>query len=167
MQHRARLCAAVAATAALLTPAAAAAPPEAGVLAPGTSLGGVRLGMTKADVRRTWGSSYGRCRDCDRETWYFNYRPFTAQGAGVVFERGRVDQAFTVWRPEGWRTARGLVLGAAEAEVTRLYGPLERRECAGYAALVLPAAKASTAFYVHEGELWGFGLTRRGESPCV
>jgi len=68
MQHRARLCAAVAATAALLTPAAAAAPPEAGVLAPGTSLGGVRLGMTKADVRRTWGSSYGRCRDCDR--WY-------------------------------------------------------------------------------------------------
>ena len=28
------------------------------------------LGMTHAQVQETWGTTFGRCRGCARETWY-------------------------------------------------------------------------------------------------
>ncbi|NUT55556.1 MAG: FUSC family protein, partial [Thermoleophilia bacterium] len=77
---------ALAATAILLLALAvpaAAAPPGAGVLVPGQSLGGVRLGATKAAVERSWGRAYGICRGCERETWSFNYYAFQPRGAAV------------------------------------------------------------------------------------
>jgi hypothetical protein len=137
------------------------------VLVPGRSLGGLTLGLTRAQVRNAWGTRFGRCRACADETWYFNYRAFEPQGAGVVFRRGRVTRVFTLWQPEGWRTSRGLALGAAEAEITRLYGALVRRQCVRYTALLIRGESAQTAFYVFDGELWGFGLTRLGSSPCL
>ncbi len=152
---------------ALVAPAALAGPPQRGVLVPGQSLGGVRIGMTRAQVKGLWKADFGRCRDCSRETWYYNYRPFTPQGAGVIFQSGRVVHVFTVWQPAGWRTPKGLTLGAMEGEVTRLYGSLEERTCVGYTALVMPGRRAETVFYVDEGVLWGFGLTRPESSPCV
>lgn len=147
--------------------ARAAAPPRAGELVLGKSLGGVRLGMTKAQVLCLWGSRHGVCRDCPRTTWYFNYRAFEPQGAGVVFERGRAVHVFTIWKPAGWRTPEGLRLGAEVSEITLTYGPLTKRECSGYYALVAPARDAQSAFYVAGDELWGFGLTRPGSSPCL
>jgi hypothetical protein len=147
---------------------AGAAPPRAGTFVPGESLGGVRLGMTKADVRRVWGERHGICRDCPVTTWYFNYGAFEPAGAGVAFDRrGRVAHAFTLWQPRGWRTPEGLVLGAAAAEITLEYGTLTRRQCVGYHALLAPTARAQSVYYVHDEELWGFGLTRRGASPCL
>lgn len=148
---------------------ASAGLPERGTLVPGTSLGGVRLGMSKADVERVWGERFGRCRptDCRRETWYFTYRAFAPEGAGVVFERGRVVQAFTLWQPSAWRTTRGLALGADAGRIAPVHGPLTRRDCAGYYALVVRSGRVTTAFYVRNDELWGFGLARTGESPCV
>lgn len=146
---------------------AAGAPPDPGLLAPGQSLGGLRIGMTKVQVRKAWGADFGRCRSCPRETWYFNYEPFMPEGAGVAFVRGRVAYVFTLWQPTGWRTTRGLVLGAAERDVTRLYGPLSRHTCDGYEALVLPGRRAQTAFYIDDGALWGFGLTRPSSPPCL
>jgi hypothetical protein len=146
---------------------AAAALPNPGVLVPGRSLGGVTLGMTKAQVRRAWGTRFGRCRACSDETWYFNYRPFEPQGAGIVFRRGRVVRVFTLWQPEGWRTTEAVLLGAPEGDVTDTYGALVRRRCVRYTALLMRAERAQTAFYVYDGELWGFGLTRPGASPCV
>ncbi len=137
-----------------------------GVFDPGASLGDVRLGMTKAQVKRFWGQSFGRCRSCLQETWYFNYRPFEPQGTGVVFVRGHVVSVFTVWQPEGWRTSGGLALGASEGEITREFGSLERRRCAGYQALVLPSVSARSVFYVYDGALWGFALTRPTLTPC-
>lgn len=146
---------------------AAAAPPRAGVLVPGESLGGIRLGLTPAQVAAAWGARHGVCRGCERPTWYFTYRPFRPEGAGVVFERGRVVHAFTHWQPSGWRTSRGVTLGAGEAEVTRVYRALLRRSCGAYDALVLPGRRAATVFYLLDGELWGFGLTRPDASPCL
>jgi hypothetical protein len=151
----------------LAVPVASAAPPKQGLLVPGQSLGGVRIGMTKAQVRRAWGTTFGRCRDCSRETWYFNYVEFEPQGAGVVFRRGRVVHAFTIWQPQGWHTTNGLTLGASDYEVTRTYGALEERTCAGYSAFVMRGRRAQTVFYVDKGKLWGFGLTRPDSSPCV
>ena len=89
--------------------------PVQGVVVPGTSLGGVHLGATRAAVRAAWGTTYGRCRGCRDETWYFTYRKFTAQGAGVSFRSGRVVALFTLWAPPGWRTSRGPTTASSRA----------------------------------------------------
>ena len=165
--RRGRAALLAAAAALLLAVPAAAAPPDPGVLVPGQSLGGIRIGMTKAEVRAHWGTSFGLCRSCTRETWYFNYRPFTPQGAGVSFARGRVAHVFTLWQPLGWRSVDGVALGELEAEVGRVHDVLARVSCGRYAALVERGRRAKTAFYVYDGVVWGFGLMRRAASPCL
>ncbi len=152
---------------ALAATSAASAPPARGLFVPGKSLGGVSIGMTQAEVLRTWGKRHGVCRECPQPTWYFNYKPFEPQGAGVVFERRRVVRVFTVWRPEGWRTGRGLVLGDDAGKISDLAGPYREKECAGYTALVSRAGRVASVFYVHDERLWAFGLVRAGASPCV
>ena len=160
---------AIAAALALSLPLAApiaAAPPDAGVLVPGRSLGGIELGATRAQVERRWGLAYGVCRGCAAETWYFNYFAFQPRGAAVELKKGRVAAVFTLYQPLGWRTTRGLVLGDSVARVTSVYGALVRRECGGYAVLVLPERTATTAFYVLDDQLWAFGLFRPGLPLC-
>jgi hypothetical protein len=146
---------------------AAAAPTTSGVFVPGESLGGVSLGMTKTQVLEAWGEKHGVCKFCPAETWYFNYHAFSPQGTGVVFRHHRVAHAFTVWRPEGWRTREGLVLGASVSDVSRLYGSLDRRQCTLYYALLKPAKSAQSVFYVFQDKVWGFGLIRPNASPCL
>jgi hypothetical protein len=145
---------------------AAAAPPDAGVLVPGRSLGGIELGATEAEVERRWGRAYGVCRGCAAKTWYFNYFAFQPRGAGVELRQGRVAAVFTLYQPLGWRTTRGLVLGDSVARITSVYGALVRRECGGYAVLVLPGRGATTGFYVLEDRLWAFGLFKPGLPLC-
>jgi len=156
-----------AALAAAVIPSSAAAPPKRGELVPGRSLGGVALGMTKKHVLAEWGQRHGVCRNCPRKTWYFNYKPFTPEGTGVVFERGRVVHAFTVWQPPGWGTPEGLELGDPSSEASRVYGSLDRRQCTFYYALLQPGRRAQSVFYVFEDEIWGFGLTKPHASPCL
>jgi hypothetical protein len=164
MRHAGKLATVVAL---LLAGTAAAAPPKTGVLVPGRSLGGVSLGMTQAQVRAAWGSRFGVCRDCGaRTTWYFNRERFRPQGAGVELRDGRVASVFTLWKPPGWRTSDGLTLGEPEARITETYDALTRVECGGYSALLLRTAGTITAFYVYEGRLWGFGLTRPDSLVC-
>jgi len=149
-----------------LTAQASATPPTGGVLVPGERLGGIRVGMTKSSVERVWGPRFGRCRGCRHETWYFNYKPFAPQGAGISFRDGRVAAVFTLWQPEGWHTTRGLTLGANESQITRLYPAALREACSGYSALVLLGKRAASVFYVRNGELWGFGLMRLDWAAC-
>jgi hypothetical protein len=157
----------VAALGIVLTLPAAAEPPTGGTFTPGASLAGVRLGMTPAEVRAAWGERHGVCRDCRQTTWYFNERPFQPNGAGVVFARGRVVHAFTVWQPEGWTTPEGLTLGASAGEIGATYGELAQEDCGDYLALVEEAPTARSAFYAYEDEVWGFGLVAAGRSPCL
>src|SRR5437868_2943807 len=103
---------------------ASAALPKAGMLVPGRSLGGIHLGETATQVRAALGSSYGVCRGCSTTTWYFTYRPFDRHGLAVELARGRVSGVYTVWKPSGWSTTSGLGLGAAEAALQTLAGPL-------------------------------------------
>ena len=146
---------------------ASAALPNRGDFVPGKSLGGVRIGMTKEAVPNAWGDRHGVCRSCPHTTWYFNYEPFLPEGVGVVFERGRVAHAFTIWQPEGWRTPEGLRVGEPAADIARTYGPLDRRRCKRYDALVQPGLRAQAVYYVFEDEVWGFGLTVPDASPCL
>lgn len=160
-----RFAAFLAAVLALAAPAAAA-PPAAGTLVPGRSLGGIALGTTSAELERRWGRAYGVCRGCARTTWYFNYYAFQPRGTGVELRNGRVSSVFTLYQPAGWSTRRGLELGDSVVRVTELYGALVRRECGGYAALLLPRGGTTTAFYVLDDKLWGFGLSGRGIPVC-
>jgi hypothetical protein len=151
---------------AVLALATAAAPPRHGVLVPGESLGGIRLGATAADVRRAWGRAHGVCVGCPVRTWYFTYERFTQPGAAVELRHGRVQAVYTLWSPAEWRSTGGLVLGAPEADVTATAGLLERVECGTYAALVRRGRDAVTAYYVVDGRLWGFGLGRPDAPVC-
>src|SRR5947208_9891729 len=147
--------------------ASTAAPAQRGEFVPGASLGGVRLGMTKQQVLDAWGKDHGVCVECPRETWYYNYKPFTPQGVGVAFERDRVAHVFTVWRPAGWKTPQGLVLGAPVSDVSRHFGSLDRRECTFHYALLKPSKRAQSVFYVFRDRVWGFGLIKPNASPCL
>ena len=146
--------------------AATAAPPRAGVLDPGVSLGGLRLGATQAQVRAAWGPSFGRCRKCSSPTWYFTYRPYRPQGAGVSFRQGRVEAIFTLWAPPGGRTPSGLKIGDPASKISQLYGPLSRTPCGQYSALILPMQGGVNVFYVSNRKLWGFGLLNFLVEPC-
>ncbi len=150
----------------VLTASAAASPPRAGILVPGRSLGGLSLGVTPGRVRSIWGSRYGVCRDCDRLTWYFNYRRFDKRGVGVSFRRGRAAALFTLWAPAGWHTTRGLKIGDSASLITGLYGPLLRVDCGTYSAEILKRGRTTTAFYVVDEKIWGFGLSRAAERVC-
>jgi hypothetical protein len=140
--------------------------PQHGVLVPGRSLGGVRLGDSPSDVSQRWGRGFGRCRDCREPTWYFTYTKFEPQGAGVSFRRGRVAAVFTLWSPPGWRTTKGLTIGDAAARVTELYGALPRTRCVGYDALTLRSSAAVTAIYLSGDTVYGFALLRASEPVC-
>jgi hypothetical protein len=45
-------------------------------------------------------------------------------------------------------------------------GTLRTISCAGYVALVRDTFQARTAYFIYAGRLWGFGLFRRGATPC-
>ena len=140
--------------------------PHNGIVVPGKSFAGLRLGVTSAQITAAWGPRHGRCRSCPRPTWYFTYKAFEPQGAGVSFRSGAAESFFTVWSPPGWHTDRGLKVGDPEPRITRLYGVLPRAECGTYSALVLHGARVDTQFYVYQQKVWGFGLSRAGAPPC-
>jgi hypothetical protein len=154
------------ASAFVLSASAQAAPPVAGVLVPGESLGGLRLGATKAQVERAWGRAYGRCTGCREETWYFNYYAFQPRGAGVEFRDGRASAIFTLYQPPGWETDRGLALGEPESRVNAMYPRLDRHDCGDYHALVQRRGRTVSALYVLDDRLWAFGLSRPGAPLC-
>jgi len=164
----ARLVAAAAAfVVALAAPAALATPPENGILVPGESLGGVRLGWTLPRVERAWGRTSGRCRDCTVATRYFNRVPYHPEGAAVELRHGHVTAVLTLWAPRGWHTDRNVYIGEPERRVRTVYGDVRRRRCAGFDALLLRRrGLAQTVVYVVDGTLWGFGLLAAGEPVC-
>lgn len=155
------------AVAALLLAAPAAAElPKAGALVPGRSLGDVRIGESSQAVRAALGAFYGVCRGCPRRTWYFTYRPFTRPGLGVEFTRERVSAVYTLWHPAGWHAQNKLGFGTLPLVVHKLVGRTRTVVCPGYEVLVRDSRHASDAYYLYGGRLWGFGLFRRGATPC-
>src|SRR5262245_16107376 len=116
------------------TGAGAAAVPQHGVLVPGQSLAGVRLGDSESSVRARWGTRYRICGFCEKRTWYYTFEETTGEplGVAVSFRRGRVGAVFTLGSPTGWRTPEGLRLGDAVGRVGELYGGVSWKACVGY-----------------------------------
>jgi len=161
-----RVLAVTAATLALAS-VAGAAPPRAGLFVPGVSLGGLRIGMTKPQVRAAWGSGYGVCRGCADLTWYFNYRPYHPEGAGVTFRRGHVVAVFTHWAPAGWHTPGQLTIGDPSALVAQRYDALPPTTCGSYTVVDVVRLNLINAFYVVNDKIWGFGMTTGRVAPCL
>jgi hypothetical protein len=157
---------ATAVAALFLAATAAAGLPTVGALVPGRSLGGVRLGESAGAVRAAFGTFYGTCRGCPRRTWYFTYAPFDKHGLAVEFTGGQVSAVYTLWRPAGWHAPHKLGFGTSVLAVHKFTGASRTVTCTDYDALVRDSARARTAYYLFDGRLWGFGLFRRGASPC-
>ena len=84
----------------------------------------------------------------------------------VEFDRGRVSGAYTLWRPQGWHAPHHLRFGATPLTLHDRVGTLRTVPCQGYIALVRDTFHARTAYFLYAGRLWGFGLFRRGATPC-
>jgi hypothetical protein len=153
-------------TALALAAPAAAGLPKTGALVPGRSLGGVLVGESPQAVVGALGRFYGTCEGCSHKTWYFTYRPFDRHGLAVEFEHGRVSGIYTLSQPAGWHAPHGLRFGASPLAVHQAVGTLRTIGCHDYNALVRDSTRARTAYYLFAGKLWGFGLFRRGASPC-
>jgi hypothetical protein len=146
--------------------AAVLALPQQGILVPGKSLGGLRLGAREPQVRAAWGPHVGVCRGCPRRTLYFTFGKFDQVGTGAEFRRGRAVALFTLWLPTGWRTDKGVRLGDPPLSVNGAYGSLPRVECGHYYALVQRRGAVATAFYFKGETLWAFGLMRASVPVC-
>jgi hypothetical protein len=146
--------------------AAVLALPAHGVLVPGKSLGGVRLGAREPQVRAAWGPHVGVCRGCAHRTLYFTYGKFDEVGTGVEFRSGRAVALFTLGLPRTWGTDRGVALGGSSVSVNGVYGTLPRVECGHYYALVQRRGNVATAFYFKDDTLWAFGLMRASVPVC-
>lgn len=140
--------------------------PQQGVLEPGKSLAGVRLGASETQVRRALGPRFGVCRGCPRRTLYFTYSAFNAVGVGAEFVRGRAVSLYTLWSPPGWQTSDAVQLGADELHVTNAYRGMLRTQCGHYYAFALRRGRVSTVFWFRDGRLWSFGLQRPSLSVC-
>jgi hypothetical protein len=136
------------------------------VLAPGKSLGGVRLGDSPAQVRARWGSRFTRCAVCPTITWLYTYPSGGPRGAAVSFRGGRATAVFTLGLPRGWRTTKGVVLGDPAEKVQAVYGRLAWRRCIGYGALTMRSAGVVSSIYTYGESVYGFALTRPGEPVC-
>lgn len=140
--------------------------PARGVLTPGKSLGGVKLGDTQAAVKARWGASYTRCAVCRRLTWLYTYPSDGPRGAAVSFRNGRVAAVFTLGVPRGWRTTRGVVLGDPADKVQAIYGSLPWSRCIGYGALSIRRTGVVSSIYTYGESVYGFALTLPGEPVC-
>jgi hypothetical protein len=147
--------------------------PLRGVLVPGKSLAGVRIGDTVKYVKSRWGSGYRVCKTCNdtasgRKTWFYTYMANAQSlGAAVTFDRqGKVVAVFTLGSPAGWRTQEGLLLGEQIDRVHDLYGRLNWKVCIGYGALSMRKPGIVTSIYTNGEAVYGFALTAPREPVC-
>lgn len=159
------------ASAALAEPSgsrSAAALPARGLLIVGTSLAGVRIGESPAAVELAWGKGHASCSGCALRTWFYFY-PDRTVGAAVTFDgAGRAVAVFTLGQPFGWRTQKGLWVGAEIHSLTAKYDApsMAYRACVGYSALSITRGDVVTSIYTQAESVYGFALTERGQPVC-
>jgi len=140
--------------------------PARGVLTPGVSLAGVRIGDPVAKVKRLWGMNYKICPDCDSPTWFYFYTRGEPLGAAVRFKAGHVVAAFTLGAPTGWHTAEGLLVGEQIDRISDLYGSLGWHRCIGYGAMTMRKGNVVTSIYTTGQAVYGFAITAPAEPVC-
>ena len=122
--------------------------PKTTLIVPGTSIAGVKIGMSQTQVFHQWGSTGcipGLC------TWQAPGNPSHAERATVSFVKGKVIQVdinaatsgnnlkFTPGQLSKWKTGKNISLGSTRNAVKRAY----------------PAAKANNSTGVAGWDLFG------------
>src|SRR5262249_57742960 len=96
--------------------------PVNGVLVPGRSLGGIRLGDTGGKVLALWGRNYSLLPG-QPMTWLYMSPTGDPYGAGVSFREGKVTAIFSLGQFNGWPTSDGL---RARQTVPEFHAPTGR-----------------------------------------
>jgi hypothetical protein len=143
----------------------AAAFPVRGLVVPGKSIGGVKLGETTTAVQAQWGKRYYVCSYCDKLTWLYEYQTGEPLGAAVTFVNNKVVAVFTLGSPAGWGE-KGLMMGDPISNVYAVFSATANKQCIGYTALTVREGAATTSFYSASGVVYGYALTAPSEPTC-
>jgi hypothetical protein len=140
--------------------------PMRGVVIPGVSLAGVKIGDTEQRVRRLWGTNYVTCEYCSDATWLFEYQSGEPLGAAARFQKGRVVAVFSLGSPAGWHTKKGLYIGDPISNVYDYFPRAWTTRCIGFDAIEMQHGHVVTAIYSSAGVVYGFALVTRAMTPC-
>jgi hypothetical protein len=150
--------------------------PTSGVLVPGVSLAGVKIGMSQTQVKAVLGNNVYECTTdvtllCKEPTWLFEYTHGEPLGLAVKFHsvKGgtpKVSAVFTLGAIEGWKTREGLKIGDPVSNIYSFYATPIDTLCVGFEALSARQGTVTTSFYTADGIVYGFALTTPPEKVC-
>jgi hypothetical protein len=139
--------------------------PVNGILVPGKSLGGVRLGDPAAKVQMLWGRDYTVLSDRPT-TWLYMSPTGDPFGAAVSFRHRVVTAVFTIGGTGGWHTSNGLRVGQTLASFNDPSPSSTSTACIGYGAVSTRSGSAVTSILTNGQAVYGFALTRPFEPVC-
>jgi len=137
--------------------------PVNGVLVPGESLGGIRLGDSGGKVMQLWGRDYTMISG-QPMTWIYMSPTGDPYGAAVSFREGKVTAIYTLGGITGWRRSDGLRVGQLFSTFNDPQG--RATACDGYGALSSHGPDAVTSILMQGQSVYGFALTRPTEPIC-
>ena len=140
--------------------------PMRGVIIPGVSLAGVKIGDTEQRVRRLWGGNFVTCKYCSDATWLYEYQNGEPLGAAARFQKGKVVAVFSLGSPSGWRTNKGLYIGDPISNVYQYFPRTGTTRCIGFDAITIRTGKVVTAVYSSAGVVYGFALVTPSMTVC-
>lgn len=140
--------------------------PVRGVIVPGVSFAGIKLGDTGQRVRAVWGNNFTACGYCTDTTWLYEYRGGEPLGAAARFEKNKLVAVFSLGSPAGWKTDKGLYMGDPISNVYQYYGGTATTRCIGFDAITARIGKSVTAFYSAAGVVYGFAMVVPGMTVC-
>ena len=140
--------------------------PTRGLVIPGVSFAGVKIGDTEQRVRAVWGSKYVTCKYCTDTTWLYEYQFGEPLGAAARFEKNKVVAVFSLGSPAGWRTDKGLEMGDPIATVYQYYKRTGTTRCVGFDAVTARTGHVTTAFYSSAGVIYGFAIVIPRMTVC-
>jgi hypothetical protein len=140
--------------------------PMRGVVIPGISLAGVKVGDTQKRVRRVWGTNFVTCKYCTDPTWLFEYQTGEPLGAAARFQNGRVVAVFSLGSPAGWHTNKGLYIGDPISNVYQFFPRTGTTRCIGFDAITMRHGNVVTAIYSSAGVVYGFALVTPAMTVC-
>jgi hypothetical protein len=140
--------------------------PERGLVIPGVSFAGVRIGDSMQRVRHVWGSQFQTCKYCVDPTWLYEYRGNEPLGAAVRFQHGKVVAVFSLGSPAGWRTSKGLHMGDPISNVYGYYKTTGTTRCIGFDAITTRTGNTVTAYYSAAGVIYGFAIVIPSMTVC-
>lgn len=149
--------------------------PTVGILVPGVSLAGIKLGMTEKQVGKILGENPVLCtvaisKLCAEPVFLYEYTHGEPLGVGVKFHAFEgnelVSAVFTLGTIQGWHTKEGLKMGDPVSNIYNFYSTPINTNCIGFAALSAKSGKVTTSFYTADGIVSGFALTQPPEGVC-